>query len=322
MIKRILVLIAILSIAGCVTKTTESQQELADNASFQSQEELLLSTNNTEKLIEFYRESLRNKESNDIRIKLVSAYVDAKDYDSASFHVEQIIPDEQQQANVLFLKAKIYFAKGQVEPALNHVTKALELKPGMAQAENLLGMIWAQKGNYEVSRHYFLQARKHFFDDVIIKNNLAVLDLIEGYYEEALGRLYPIYEKGSEDPKVLSNLVMAYAKLNMYKPMEAVLQDQGYTIDQAQQVFIALRKMESDIQQDDLSHLSSIDNEQVQNKIKPPNSHAIKVTYTDTKTDVANEPEEMVPEKLNSDEIDLSESEPDSATEAEEVEAE
>lgn len=250
------ILPVVLLLCGCVTSTTQTQQELADNASFKSREELLLSTNNTGKLIEFYKESLRKQESSDIRIKLVSAYVDAKDYDSAAFHVEQIIPDSAQQTKVLFLRAKIDFSKGKVESAYRHAVKALQLEPRMAEAENLLGLIWAGKGDYQKSRYYFLQARKHFYDDITIKNNLAVLDLIEGNYQEAVGRLYSIYEKGNEDAEVLSNLVLGYAKLGMYKPLEEVLKTKGYTTNQAQQIYIALRKTNSEINRQEAALLS------------------------------------------------------------------
>ncbi|MDG3085987.1 secretion protein [Vibrio hannami] len=275
MIKQIVLLVAIFSLVGCVTKTTQSQQELADNASFESREELLVSTNNSEKLIEFYRESLRNRESTEIRVKLVSAYVDMKDYDSAAFHVEQITPDKAQLASISFLKAKIYFAKGSVDDALVYADQALKSQPEMAETENLLGLIWAEKGDYQKSRNYFLLARKHFFDDVIIKNNLAVLDLIEGNYMDVVGRLYPIYEKGNEDPQVLSNLALAYAKLDMYKPLEVVLKDQGYTKEQAQQIYVTLRLMESDLNQDDLSHLNAVDSTDLQGKAIPTNTQAI-----------------------------------------------
>lgn len=232
-------------LSGCVTSTTQTQQELADDASFKSREELLLSTSNSEKLIEFYKESLRETESSEVRIKLVSAYVDAHDYDSAAFHVDQIVPSEDQQAQVLFLKAKISFAQGDMESALVSATSALEHSPKMAETENLLGLIWAEKENYAKAREYFVLSRSHFFDDIIIKNNLAVVDLIEGNYQSAINKLQPIYQKGVEDPQVLSNLVLAYAKAGMYQPMEQILKDQKYTRSQIQQIYIALRKTES-----------------------------------------------------------------------------
>ena len=247
--------VALHLLSGCVSTTSSSQNELASQSIFESKENMLIKAGSKGQLIQLYKDDLKKKDSQKTRIKLIEAYLAEQDYESAAFHLDtfqrkerpkqdnQIYGKEtlENKATVAFLKAKIALAQGKPEEATALVNNALILKGSYPEAENLMGLIQADMGNYKEARFYFSEARRNYYDDVIVKNNLAVLDLIEEDYQAAVEKLQPLYLKGLADEKVAANLVVAYTKLGNYNAVEEILKKQGYSIDEAQSVFIGLK---------------------------------------------------------------------------------
>ncbi|WP_139281632.1 tetratricopeptide repeat protein [Vibrio aerogenes] len=84
--------------------------------------------------------------------------------------------------------------------------------PESGETANLLGIIEAQAGNYTQARDWFVLARRYFYADAKVKNNLALIDMLEGQDQQALQRLMTIPEPDQEDPQFLANLLLAMAK--------------------------------------------------------------------------------------------------------------
>ena len=224
---------------GCMS-TLSSIENKADFTSFLAKESVLAKTGDQGKLIRYYKEHLKQDDDERIRLKLVEAYLKGDDLDSADFYFDTLSKNSQISPNGLYLKAQIEFAKGNVEETIAIGLEALEAKDNYPEMENLLGMAYASQRDINNAWRYFYLARKHFFDDVTIKNNLAVIDLMQQDYGLAIARLEPIYHSGNHDVKVVSNLALAYAKSGKYEQFRVLFANR-YTAQKIEDLFIGLR---------------------------------------------------------------------------------
>ncbi|MDB1123135.1 tetratricopeptide repeat protein [Vibrio algarum] len=238
-------LIFVVLLSGCAANGNLSKEELAEQATFESREKMIISAGNQERLVEFYKNELAREESSEIKIKLIDAYIQNGNTELASFHLGTIDVTDDNVAKVVFLRAKVYLEEGLVDKAYANCQTALSQRDKYPEAENLMGLILAEKGEFDKAREYFLLARRHYHDDITISNNLAVLDLIHGNYDAVIKRLDPIYVAGNADRKIQSNLIFALTKKGQYKQVETILKKQGYKEQQIQAIFIALREANS-----------------------------------------------------------------------------
>ncbi|ANS86267.1 secretion protein [Vibrio scophthalmi] len=235
----IISLLMIFFLQGCMA-TPDSIEKQANLASFSAKESVLEKTGDQGKLISYYKEHLKQDEDERVRLKLVEAYLDAQDLDSADFYFNTLSNNSQFSPDGLYLKAQIEFAKGNMEATIAAGLEALEARDNYPEVENLLGMAYASQRDINNAWRYFYLARKHFFDDVTIKNNLAVIDLLLEDYGLAISRLEPIYQSGNYDAKIVSNLALAYAKSGKYDQFKALYSNR-YTNQEIEDLFIGLR---------------------------------------------------------------------------------
>lgn len=231
-----------LCLAGCAASPSDLTKE-ADQVSVESKEQLLRSTGNRDQLITFYKQQLKTSESTEMRIKLIEAYLESGDIESANFHLGEVESDEKHTAKIVFLRARVAYLSGEYKPAYQYAQTALSLSTSYPEAENLMGLIQAERGELGSAREHFLNARRHYYDDTVIKNNLAVIDLIEEDYQSAVSRLQPLYLKEEADERVVANLVIAYAKLGNYNAVKQMLKKLNYKDEQIQHAFLSLRTM-------------------------------------------------------------------------------
>ena len=233
-IKNIMAGIMLLSLAGCVTQSS-IDTEIA-------KETILVNTKNHAELIVFYKNQLKQKENQQVREKLAQVYLDSSDPESALFTIASLNNDSRSIHSFL-IEANAQLESGMVEDALETANKTYLLDDNNAEIENLLGVIYAAKRDLPQARHYFNLARKHLYSDMKIKNNLAVLDILEGKYDKANARLLHLYLNDKNDALVQSNLMLAMAKSGDLDFMEKVLSPK-YTKRQISDRYIALRKTE------------------------------------------------------------------------------
>ena len=217
-----LVLIVILFnlLIGCASSSNSISES---NQEFKSKEALLLNSGDNNKLIALYKKQLQSGDSYDIRLKLVNTYLNVGDIDSADFHLERMTAPQNQSAELDFLKARVKFEQDDPQQALVYAKRSLEKRVEFAEAENLLGLVYVRLGKFESAREHFLKARELLYEDVVISNNLAVMDILEADYQRAITRLEPVYKNGQADKQVVSNLVLAYAKVGDFVQVKALL---------------------------------------------------------------------------------------------------
>jgi len=209
-----------ITLIGC---TSNSNSHLVSEQEFKSKEALLKNTNDNNKLIALYKDELTKNDNYDVRLKLVHAYLEVGDIDSADFHLDRMIAPESQSAELDYLKARVKFEQDDPQQALVYGKRSLEKRPEFAEVENLLGLVFVRLGKFESAREHFLKARALLYEDVVISNNLAVMDILEADYQRAITRLEPVYKNGQADKQVISNLVLAYAKVGDFVQVKALL---------------------------------------------------------------------------------------------------
>lgn len=223
------------TLAGCVTTNALDSKK--------TKESMFVKTNNYAQLILLYKEQLKEKENKKTRIKLADAYLQSGDPESSLFIISPIALSTDTDVDVLLIKAHSEYELGSYDRALMTAERAYGVKNTNADVENLLGVIYAGKNDYAKAREYFNLARTHLYDDVKIKNNLAVLDIIEGQYKKAVQKLLPIYLSDNADEQLKANLTLAMAKLGNYDYVKSILGTK-YGDMEAYEHFAALKGIE------------------------------------------------------------------------------
>ncbi|MGY0217811.1 tetratricopeptide repeat protein [Endozoicomonadaceae bacterium StTr2] len=218
---------------GCATSPSDTSGQIktankqSNNKIGREPDESLLQTaGNHAALIELYKTRLQNTKDAETayesRLKLGQTYLDTGDPESTLFYIAPLLKKNYQRPELLLLHSRALLATGEVDRALATAIKARDLDPANPRISNHLGVIHARKGNYSSARHYFNRARAGLLDDATIKNNLAMLDILEENYDAAVNRLMPLYKSGQGDEKITSNLVFALAKTGRYNDFKTI----------------------------------------------------------------------------------------------------
>ncbi|MCG9582857.1 secretion protein [Vibrio tubiashii] len=230
-----LMLLSALLLSGCATTQTSDPSSVI-NA---NKEQMYVEANNQEKLIEFYKQELREQESADTRIKLARTYLAIEDPESAIFAISQL-DEESKGFDAYLILAKAHFQLGEIEPSVENVSAALSLNPKSGEAYNLAGVLAAVEGKFELAEQNFIEARKLFYSDDAVKNNLATLYLILGHYKRSYDLLLSVYQANPKDAKTEANLVIALVKLGDLDQAQQMLEDK-YDPKQTQQIINSIR---------------------------------------------------------------------------------
>lgn len=232
---KIFIVLALL-IAGC----SSSDQNTLSSIIQHNQEQMFVETNNQEKLIEFYKQELREEEKLETRIKLAQSYLTANDPESAIFVINQIPKEKINSSHeVLLILSKSYFQVGKLEQSVRCIERALLLNVDNGDAHNIAGILASVEGRFEVAERHFIEARKRFYKDDVIKNNLAALYLLEGRYQDSYDILLTIYQANPRDAKVKANLTVALIKIGDFQKAKALLK-QDYDNEQVAEIVASI----------------------------------------------------------------------------------
>ncbi|CED57496.1 putative secretion system protein [Aliivibrio wodanis] len=232
MYKRIIYLLSLSLLIGCSSK--EGLQE------FHNKETMLMKANNYQQLIPLYKNKLIEKEDDEIRLKLAKAYLKSGDPESSLFTVVPLVTKKNAKVDAFIIQANSEYELGELDQAMRTAKIAENMNLNNPDIENLLGVIYSAQHDYIKAREYFTLARTHLYDDIKIKNNLAVLDIIDGDYKKAVQRLLPIYLNNQSDDQVEANLLLAMAKLGNYNYVQSLLADK-YSEREIIEKYIALK---------------------------------------------------------------------------------
>ncbi|MFA0140694.1 tetratricopeptide repeat protein [Vibrio kanaloae] len=215
MYKIVIVIILSYFVFGCASIGLDSKLS-------ESKESILIETNNYPKLIAYYKGQLKIKESDSTRIKLAEAYANNGDYESSLFVITRV-REKESNVKAIVVECNALFEIGNIRKAELCLLRANELDKNNPEIENRLGITYAYLGYIKKSKYYFELSREHFVDDVKIKNNLAMVSMLEGDFEHAASLLLPIYIKGASNEKIETNLVFSLVKINQIDSAKKIL---------------------------------------------------------------------------------------------------
>lgn len=235
------IIFCMFSLGGCAASSSGKNSNESTISPI-NQEVVLKKTGNYPALTELYKEQLQKKEQPEIRLKLVEAYINFHDYESALFTIAPLVNSENSSHKVFYLQGVALYHLGSLTEAERSLEIACQKKVDYAKAINLLGIIHVQNQDLKGARDFFIQARNLMYDDITLKNNLALIDLLEGDYQSAATYLLPVYLNGQADEKVKANLAIIMAKLGSLNHIRALYSDK-FGDEEIVQLYQALRDL-------------------------------------------------------------------------------
>jgi len=221
-----LVAVCIVALSGCAASQSPEEKTLTN-------EQVLESSGNDREIIELYKRELKQHESAQTRIKLVKRYLRIKDYDSAEFYLTPLLSvaeqDVRMTSEVLLLSGKVAMGLEQWQIARNRLESVQQLNPHDSGSANLLGILAARQGDLVEARQWFNQARKNMAEDRTIKNNLALIDVLEQDYASAMRRLEPLPDLRQLSDRTRVTLSLIYAKTDQRDAFEILTADMGHS---------------------------------------------------------------------------------------------
>ncbi|HHH2004713.1 TPA: tetratricopeptide repeat protein [Yersinia enterocolitica] len=223
-------------LSGCSTNNSISSKE------FYYRESILLKANNHAGLITLYRNKLKVKEDESIRLKLANAYYLTGDSKSSLYYLQPI--SHKENASIYMLQAKNLINNNNNDEAKIVVSKLLAISPNNAEAHNLNGIILANEGEIHKSEIAIEKSRALFISDEIAMNNLAVVAMLDDRYTDAVRILLPDYLAGKRGRLMLHNLVFSLVQLGDIQYAKKIIVAEKMS-DNPDQLVLALSQVAS-----------------------------------------------------------------------------
>lgn len=217
--KKLLTLFIATTLLGGCASSGSNYSTSSDN-----NERFLELSSNSSRLIELYKERLRNNDNVATRLKLAKAYLEAGDNESCLFTLAPLIRNGAEGGEAFYLQGVAQYNIGRLRQAETSLQIAINQDRNSAKTINMLGVVYAELGNLVGARQQFNQAREMMYDDLVIKNNLALVDMLEGKYQDAVVLLMPIYLNNPDqaDPQLKANLAILLSKLGSFDTLRRV----------------------------------------------------------------------------------------------------
>ncbi|UXD26624.1 Flp pilus assembly protein TadD, contains TPR repeat [Yersinia enterocolitica] len=212
------------------------------NKEFYYRESILLKANNHAGLITLYRNKLKVKEDESIRLKLANAYYLTGDSKSSLYYLQPI--SHKENASIYMLQAKNLIDNNNNDGAKIVVSKLLAISPNNAEAHNLNGIILANEGEIHKSEIAIEKSRALFISDEIAMNNLAVVAMLDDRYTDAVRILLPDYLAGKRGRLMLHNLVFSLVQLGDIQYAKKIIVAEKMS-DNPDQLVLALSQVAS-----------------------------------------------------------------------------
>ncbi|TKB48926.1 hypothetical protein FCL40_09810 [Ferrimonas sediminicola] len=188
-----------LILAGCASQPVDDPLD--------TRETLLKAANNQPGLVAHYKANLQSKPQ--YKLALINVYLDQGDIRSAELYTSLLTETEMTQPPVKLALARIQCQQ-------QHWLECQQALDGYRQAggdtvQYLLqqGRASAGQGRHEEAIAQFEEARRLGADDLLVKNNQAVVRMMQKRYADALQLLYPLYLVNPADKGIQANLILA-----------------------------------------------------------------------------------------------------------------
>jgi len=205
--KRAFLILLVLSVlAGCQSAPSQQALQLADVTSMEK-------VNNYDGLIQYYKSKLeQGSEDAKVKEKLAWAYFYKGDMESADFYVQHLQKEGVTNSNLYQLEGQVFDAKNDVKSAISAYIASIDAGNKTGQIHVLLGVSYTKMGKYDEAYQELNRARLRGYDDVVVKNNIAMIQLANGQYQQAIETLAPILKEDPANKIVKANLAIALLK--------------------------------------------------------------------------------------------------------------
>ena len=200
------ILLTLSVLAGCQSAPSPQDLQLGDVTSMEK-------VKNYDGLISYYKSQLeQGSEDPDVKEKLAWAYFYKGDIESADFYVQHLQKQGFENPNLYQLKGQVFDAKNDIESAISAYLASIDAGNRTGQIHVLLGVSYTKVGKYDEAQKELNQARLRGYDDVVVKNNIAMIQMANGEYQQAIQTLAPVLKEDPENKTVKANLAIALMK--------------------------------------------------------------------------------------------------------------
>ncbi|CAK2816574.1 tight adherence protein D [Vibrio crassostreae] len=200
------ILLTLSVLAGCQSAPSQQDLQLADVTSMEK-------VNNYDGLISYYKSQLeQGSEDPEVKEKLAWAYFHKGDIESADFYVQHLQKEGFENPNLYQLEGQVFDAKNDIGSAITAYLASIEAGNRTGQIHVLLGVSYTKVGKYDEAQKELNQARLRGYDDVVVKNNIAMIQMANGEYQQAIQTLAPVLKEDPANKTVKANLAIALMK--------------------------------------------------------------------------------------------------------------
>lgn len=201
-----LILLSMSVLAGCQSAPSAQDLHLADVTSMEK-------VKNYDGLIRYYKSELEQRsEDPEVKEKLAWAYFNKGDIESADFYVQHLQKEGVENPNLYQLEGQVFDAKNDVENAIAAYLASIEAGNTTGQIHVLLGVSYTKVGRFNEAYQELNRARLRGYDDVVVKNNIAMIQMANGEYQQAIETLAPVLKEDPANKIVKANLAIALMK--------------------------------------------------------------------------------------------------------------
>ncbi|HCG7115215.1 TPA: tetratricopeptide repeat protein [Vibrio parahaemolyticus] len=204
---------------GCQSTSLQQSNLQGDVASMER-------VKNYDGLISHYKSQLElGLQDPEMKEKLAWAYFHKGDIESANFYVQHLQKEGVESSSLYQLEGQVLDAKSDTGGAIQAYLSSIKAGNISGQIHVLLGVSYAKLGKYEEAYQELNNARLRGYDDVTIKNNIAMIHIANGEYEQAIETLTPVLIDNPENKVVKANLAIALMKAQQIEEAKKLLKD-------------------------------------------------------------------------------------------------
>ncbi|ABU74082.1 tetratricopeptide repeat protein [Vibrio campbellii] len=205
--KRISIVLLTLGIlAGCQSTSSQQSQAQDDVTNMEK-------VKNYDGLISHYKSMLeQGSQDPQVKEKLAWAYFHKGDIESANFYVQHLQKEGVETPSLYQLAGQVFDAKNDTTSAISAYLSSIKSGNSSGQVHVLLAVSYTKAGQYDAAYQELNNARLRGYDDVVIKNNIAMIHMANGEYEQAIAMLTSVLKDNPANKVVKANLAIALIK--------------------------------------------------------------------------------------------------------------
>ena len=117
----------------------------------------------------------------------------------------------------------MFDAKNDIESAISAYVASIEAGNKTGQIHVLLGVSYTKLGQYGKAYQELNFARLRGYDDIVVKNNIAMIQMANGEYQQAIETLAPVLKEAPANKIVKANLAIALMKTQQVESAQKLL---------------------------------------------------------------------------------------------------